>query len=381
MGERVAETAKKRRAPLWARLCVAGGAVVLVASGGTAVTGQALIAKYTGAVTDNSLLTDQAAEAAVPKTNLKGALNILLVGIDPRDETTPPLSDSIIVAHIPADRSRAYLFSMPRDLYVEIPEFPAANVRSHHAKINAAMSLGSQTGKEKPDVASGFQLLSKTVRNHTGIKKFDAGAIINFGGFKKIVEALGGVNMVIDQNVKSEHLKPDGTGRDRLPQCQGHHRCSRPYTGPQKEYKKSSKPVHLEAWEALDYVRQRYGLPRTDYDRQRHQQQFIKAMAKQAMSKDVVTNPSKLTKVMGAAGDSLTFAGGDHSIIDWALELKDMNTDDMVTVNLPGGGLGTGSNYKGEQFADSVDGFFEAVAKDEVGEFLLDHPEFVNKEG
>ncbi|MEU4426151.1 LCP family protein [Actinoplanes sp. NPDC024001] len=376
----MAETAK-RRAPLWARLCLAGGCVVLVASGGTAVTGQALISKYTGAVTDNSLLDAQAAEAA-PKTNLqKGALNILLVGIDPRDAKTPPLSDSIIVAHIPADRSRAYLFSMPRDLYVEIPEFPAANVRTHHAKINAAMALGSQAGNGKIKVSQGFQLLSKTVSNRTGIKKFDAGAIINFGGFKKIVEAMGGVNMIIDQDVKSEHLKPDGSPRDRLSQCQGHHRCSRPYTGPQKVYKKSSKPVHLEAWEALDYVRQRYGLPRTDYDRQRHQQQFIKAIAKQAMSKDIVTDPGKLTKVMGAAGDSLTFAGGDHSILDWALELRDLNVDDMVTVDLPGGGLGTGGDYKGEQFDESVEGFFDAVQKDEVGEFLLDHPDFVNKEG
>nr|WP_309238513.1 LCP family protein [Actinoplanes aureus] len=370
----------KRRAPLWARLCLAGGCVVLVASGGTAVTGQALIAKYAGSVTDNSLLEGQAAEAA-PKTNLeKGALNILLVGIDPRDDKTAPLSDSIIVAHVPSDRSRAYLFSMPRDLYVEIPEFPKANVRTHHAKINAAMALGSKIGKDKPDVASGFQLLSKTVSNRTGIKKFDAGAIINFGGFKQILEAMGGVDMVIDQDVVSEHLKPDGTGRDRKPGCQGHHRCSRPYTGPQKQYKKSSKPVHLQPWEALDYARQRYGLPRTDYDRQRHQQQLIKAIAKQAMSKDIATDPGKLRKVMNAAGKSLTFAGGEHSILDWALELRDLNVDDMVTIDLPGGGLGTGDDYKGEQFDESVEGFFEAVRKDDVGEFLLDHPTFVNKE-
>ena len=46
----------KRRSPLWARICVGVGAVVLVAGVGTLVTGQALISKYSDAVTDNSLL-------------------------------------------------------------------------------------------------------------------------------------------------------------------------------------------------------------------------------------------------------------------------------------------------------------------------------------
>ncbi|MFC7533051.1 LCP family protein [Actinoplanes sp. GCM10030250] len=369
----------KRRAPLWARISLIFGCVFLVLGGGGLVTGQALMSKYAGAVTDNTLLEDQPAEAA-PRKDLKGALNVLLVGIDPRDTDTPPLSDSIIVAHIPEDRSRAYLFSLPRDLYVTIPSFPKAGVREHQAKINAAMSVGSHVGNGKYSNQQGFQLLSKTVSGVTGIEKFDAGAIINFGGFKKIVDAMDGVTMVIDQDVVSEHLQPNGKPRARKPGCQGHHRCSRPYTGPQKAYKKSAKPVHLEAWEALDYVRQRYGLPRTDYDRQRHQQQFIKAMAKQAMSKDVVTDPGKLLKVMGAAGDSLTFAGGDHTIVDWALELRGINTDDMTTINLPGGGLGVGSDYRGEQFSPEVGDFFAAVRENRVGQFLLDHPGFVNKE-
>ncbi|MEV6301966.1 LCP family protein [Actinoplanes sp. NPDC051861] len=370
----------KRRAPLWSRLTLVFGCVFLVLSGATLVTGQALMSKYAGAVTDNTLLDEQPAEAATKK-DLKGPLNILLVGIDPRDESTAPLSDSIIVAHIPEDRSRAYLFSMPRDLYVDIPSFPKAGVNAHQAKINAAMALGSQIGNGKYDVKQGFQLLSKTVSGATGIKKFDAGAIINFGGFKKIVEAMDGVDMIIDQDVASEHLQPNGKPRARKPSCQGHHRCSRPYTGPQKQYKKSNKPVHLEAWEALDYVRQRYGLPRTDYDRQRHQQQFIKAMAKQAMSKDVVTDPGKLLKVAGAAGDSLTFAGGQHSIVDWALELRSINTDDMTTINLPGGGYQPNGDYLGEKFYPEVDEFFVAVRENRVAEFLLDHPTFVNNEG
>jgi anionic cell wall polymer biosynthesis LytR-Cps2A-Psr (LCP) family protein len=374
----------KRRSPLWARICVGLGTVVLVVGGGTLVTGQALIARYTDAVTDESLLAPiqpKPAEAAEVKSDIDGSVNILLVGIDPRDDHTAPLADSIVIAHIPKDRHTAYLFSIPRDLRVDIPAFPKSGTGADRTKINAAMAYGSRLGDNRYSAAQGFQLLATTVGNVTGIRKFDAGAIVNFGGFKKIVEAMGGVEMVIDMDVESEHLGPDGKTRERISRCRNDHTsssCAHPYTGPQKQYKKSDKPVRLQAWEALDYVRQRYGDDMSDYDRQRHQQQFIKAMAKQAMSRDVVTDPSKLLAVMEAAGGSLTFAGGGHSVVDWALELKSLNVDDMITVKLPGEGVYDGG-YLGERFLPGVDDFFEAVTEDRVAAFLMDHPTYINE--
>ncbi|BEL12481.1 hypothetical protein Q0Z83_106720 [Actinoplanes sichuanensis] len=377
----------KRRSPLWARICVGLGAVVLLAGGGTLVAGQALVSKYTDAITDDSLLAPIAgkpAEAAAPpepESDIEGAVNILLVGIDPRDDHTAPLADSIVIAHIPADRHSAYLFSIPRDLRVDIPAFQPSGTGADRTKINAAMAYGSRLGDNKYSAAQGFQLLAATVGNVTGIKKFDAGAIVNFGGFKKIVEALGGVEMVIDMDVKSEHLGPDGKTRERISRCRNDHTsssCAHPYTGPQKQYKKSDEPVRLQAWEALDYVRQRYGDDMTDYDRQRHQQQFIKAMAKQAMSRDVVTDPGKLLAVMDAAGGSLTFDGRGHSILEWALEMKALNVDDMITVKLPGEGVYDGG-YLGERFQDGVDDFFKAVTENRVPAFLMDHPTFINE--
>ncbi|MBO3739532.1 LCP family protein [Actinoplanes flavus] len=357
----------------------------MVVSGGTMVGGQALVAKYTGGFTNNDLLDNGAAQAAPADKEIKGPLTILLVGIDPRKPSTPPLSDSILIAHIPADMSTAYLFSMPRDLYVDIPADAKSGVRAHSGKINSAMALGSQVNG-KIDVVNGFQLLSKTVRNYTGIDKFDAAAIINFGGFKKMVEALGGVSMVIDMDVKSEHLTPEGKQRPRKSSCPVTSDCPHPYTGPQASYKKSSKPVRLQPWQALDYVRQRYpnaGVPMSDYDRQRHQQQFIKAMAKEAMSKSVITDVKKLTKILDAAGESLTFAGGGNDPLEWAFALKGVNVDDMTTIKLPGGGkFESDGDYLGEEFrpATTADDFFKAVREDRVASFLLDNPGLVNKD-
>ncbi|WP_436526840.1 LCP family protein [Actinoplanes sp. HUAS TT8] len=367
----------QRRTPLWARLSAVFGAVLMLTSGVVLVTGSALIAEYTGSIeADGSLIGAPAAGATRGSAEIKGPMNILMAGIDPRDDHTAPLSDSIIVAHIPASMDQVYMFSIPRDLYVDIPAFAPTGFTGGSSKINAAMSYGSSTGDGKHDVKQGFQLLAKTVTQLTGIQTFAAGAIINFGGFKNIVEAMGGVTMKIDMRVRSEHLQPSGQPRHRRPEC-ADNSCAHPYIGPQKTYKPGT--YHLKAWEALDYVRQRYGLPHSDYDRQRHQQQFIKAMAKEVMSKGVVTNPAKMTRILGAAGDALTFDGNGHSVLDWGLALKDLNTDSMVSIKLSGGALYDGKNYLGEKLAPGSDEFFEAVRQDRIQEFLLAHPEFVNK--
>jgi LCP family protein required for cell wall assembly len=354
------------------------GAVLMLTSGVVLVGGNALISKYTSSIDAGGSLIEGPAEGA-PKAasaDIKGPINILMAGIDPRDDHTAPLSDSIIVAHIPASMDQVYMFSIPRDLYVDIPAFSKTGFGGGKSKINAAMSYGSSVGNGKHDVKQGFQLLAKTVTQLTGIQTFNAGAIINFGGFKKIVEAMGGVTMTIDMVVKSEHLQPNGKPRPRRPEC-AKNNCDHPYIGAQKTYKPGT--YHLEAWEALDYVRQRYGLPHSDYDRQRHQQQFIKAMAKEVMTKGVVTSPAKMTKILGAAGGALTFDGNGHSVLDWGLAMKDLNTDSMVSIKLSGGGLYDGSKYLGEKLAVGSDQFFEAVKQDKIQEFLLAHPEFVNR--
>jgi polyisoprenyl-teichoic acid--peptidoglycan teichoic acid transferase len=260
----------------------------MVISGGTLVAAQTLMSRYTGAIESSALLDPDDQEKTV---DIKGPLNILLVGIDPRTDTQAPLSDSIIVVHVTKTLDDAQVFSIPRDLVVDIPAFEKTGFQGGRAKINSAMSYGSAVGNGKHDVSQGFTLLAKTVAQLIGVKKFDAGAIINFNGFKGIVEAMGGVTMTIDQNVKSEHLQPSGKPRPRMAKC-ADNSCEHPYYGPQKTYKPGT--YHLQAWEALDYVRQRYGLPNSDYDRQRHQQQFIQALAKQAMGNDVITDPVKL---------------------------------------------------------------------------------------
>ncbi len=360
---------------MWARVCAIFGCVLMVLSGGALVTSQVLVARYAGSVETQNLLGDPAA-AEANVSDITGPLNILLVGVDPRTEEQTPLSDSIMVAHVPRGMDQAYLFSIPRDLVVDIPAFEKTGFKGTRSKINAAMGFGSAVGNGKHDVVQGFELLAKTVQQLTGVPRFDAGAIINFGGFKAIVDAMGGVTMTIDQNVKSEHLQPDGKPRPRLARC-ADHSCAHPYYGPQAEYKKGT--AQLKGWQALDYVRQRYGLPNGDYDRQRHQQQFVKAMAKQALSKNVISNPAKLDRVIKAAGKSLIFDGNGHNVVDWGFALKNVRPENMTSVKLPGESFFENGQYRGERLPESSDDFFAALRQDQVANFLFEHPEYVNK--
>jgi polyisoprenyl-teichoic acid--peptidoglycan teichoic acid transferase len=366
---------RRRRLPRWTMLCMIFGAVLMLGSGGALVAVEVLLARYEGAVETADLFGDQAAAASAttaPKTDIKGPLNILLVGIDPRasNPNEPPRSDSIMILHVPDAHDRGYLFSLPRDLIVDIPAFPKANFRGGRDKINSAMAYGSRVpGQEKPDPARGFELLANTVTKYTGIKRFDAGAIINFTGFQKIVDAMGGVTMTLDMDIKSEHRKPDGSHREGNPNGEG-------YIGPQAVYKKGTH--HLKGWQALDIVRQRKTVG-GDYVRQKHQQQFIKAMVSQAFSKGVVTNPLKLDAVLRAAGQSLIFNGRGHSVVDYGLALRDLRASSITMIKLPAQGVGTGGNYQGEELLPPAKVFFAAVKADTVDEFIVSNPSFINR--
>ncbi|GGJ83462.1 transcriptional regulator [Pilimelia anulata] len=359
------------RSPLWAKLSLLAGVLLVLGSGGALAGTRLVAARYEGAVQTADLFGDAATPTPEPP-ELAGPLDLLLVGIDPRDSIADwiPRADSVILVHVPEGLDRAYLISLPRDLLVTIPPFRRAGYWGGQDKLAHAMYFGAQVpGRTQPDVAAGFTLLARTVSRYTGIKDFDAGAIVTFTGFKRIVDALGGVTMYLDQDVTSIHLKPDGNHRE--PSGTGGE-GPYAYVGPQKQYAKGTR--HLKGWEALDYVRQRY-IDGGDYARQRHQQQFLRAMINRARARDVVTNPLKLDRVLTAAGAALTFNGRGHSLLEYALTLRHLRSESITLVRLPGGGVSSGGQYLGERLDPVAAGFFAALRAERVDDYLARHPQ------
>ncbi len=319
-------------------------AVVGVLSLATIATVVILIHRYDNSVQRAALLDQQArAQSSTGLIGVKGPLNYLLLGSDqrPGDSSSGERSDTIIVAHIPASLDKVYLISIPRDLMVDIPADPGTHFGGSTEKINAAFDYGG--GGD-----GGFQLLSRTLTQLTGVK-FDGAAIIDFTGFQQVVNLLGGVDMCIDEPVTSIH-----TGAVYKPGCQ-----------------------HLRPWQALDYVRQREDLPNGDFDRQRHQQQFLKAIFTEAKSQGITTNPIKLDQLIRAVGSSLTVDTNGVPLSALVYSLRSIGSSDLNGVRLP--------SYAGQQDGISyvfpepaAEGLYRALAGDTLDAWLADNPTWRN---
>lgn len=360
----------RRRDPLWARLTVVLGALLMMASGGLIIGSKLLISRYTQSVSQQNLLGDAAKQSA-PGKALTGPINMLLLGVDERARNPGDVrSDTIIILHIPATHDQAYLVSVPRDTWVEVPPFPKSGYRGGHSKITDAFHAGSLNGAGR---AGGAQLVAQILKRMTGIQ-FDGAAIIDFGGFKRVIDSLGGVTMCVDHRVQSKHMSiVDG----------------KPMFNADARKLGGGKPVvhekgcrRMAGWQALDYSRQRDGLPKGDYDRQRHQQQLVKAMAKEAMSKGVVTDFGKLDRVVKAAGSAFILDTGGARIEDFVFTLKGVAANDLVLVRTNAGNFSSAhiNGTAAETLTPLSLEMFQAVRDGTLGTWLISHPEFIAKD-
>jgi LCP family protein required for cell wall assembly len=322
-----------RRRPRWGRIVlVAGLALLLIA--GVAAAGAFLY--YRGLDSDLKR-TDAFGKITGdrPATVVAGAQNYLILGSDSRDPDNGAKpgewrTDTMILAHVDADHKKAYLISLPRDLYVYIPKSPTnPEFGDTNAKINAAFAWG------------GEPLAVQTVEGYTGVH-IDHVILIDFGGFQQVTDALGGVDLNIEQDVTSIH----------------------------KPFRKFKKGVnHLSGAEALDYVRQRKQFPDGDFARMRHQQEFMKALLDKAASSGTLANPFKLNAFLKSVTKAMTVDNG-FSLADTALEFRNIRSSDVTFMVSPNVGSAT---INGESVVKSdkakASALYDAVAKDKVGDW------------
>lgn len=202
---------------------------------------------------------------ALPGTALKGEwsgqINILVLGRGGEGHSGENLTDTIMLAMIKPSKKKMALLSIPRDLYVKTPGYG-------WSKINAVYSNALQ--KEGHDGA--LKLLYNHIEEITSFKP-QYYALMDFTGFKDIVDTLGGV----DVNVENEFY-------DNL------HKVT---------FKKGIN--HMDGQKALVYTRSRYSTngEGTDFKRAERQQNLLIAIKDKVMTKDTLFNPSTLSSLMG----------------------------------------------------------------------------------
>jgi LCP family protein required for cell wall assembly len=373
----------RRRDPLWARLTLIAGALLMLFSGGTIVGTRVLISEATSGITQTKLIDDGAAGAGARPggNNIDGPINMLLVGIDERPESsaqTSVLSDTIVILHIPASHDQAYLVSIPRDWRVHIPAYSKTGFRGDTNKINSAFSAGYRGGgSELEKRARGVDLLARTLHEVTGIT-FNGAAIIDFSGFEAVVRDLGGVHMCVDQRATSIHLAEDSNGRYRKVWYSEGKGIQGLKPG-EHAYVHEPGCRRMPAELALDYARIRKSLPNGDYDRQRHQQQLIKAIGKEATSKGMLANPIKLNNVIKSAGRAFVLDTQGVPIEDFIFTLKGVGAGDLVTIKTNAGKVNpvkiNGVDY--EQLSQDSMEMLAAVREGRLPDFLLGHQQFI----
>ncbi|MEH1100981.1 LCP family protein [Micromonospora sp. CPCC 205561] len=357
----------RRKDPLWARLTLVLGAVLMVTSGVAIVGSKALISKATGNIAQRNLLGDAGKSDAEGGASLDGPIDMLLLGVDARERWAADdvRADSIIVLHIPATHDQAYLISIPRDTEAQIPAFKKSGWQGGTDKINAAFQAGARNGG---GWEGGAQLMAQTIKKMTGIS-FDGAAIINFGGFKNVIDALGSVRICVKQEVESLHM----SYVDGKPMWNA---------DAKKTGKRMTPVVHkkgcreMEGWAALDYSRQRKSLKNGDYDRQQNQQQLIKAMARKATEDGTLTNPLKLNDLIKVAGKAFILDTGGVPVADFVFTMRGVTGNDLVMLKTNGGTFH--SDGTRETLSPQTLDMFHAVKQDKLAEFVFANPEVVS---
>jgi LCP family protein required for cell wall assembly len=330
---------------------------------GTALAGyEVLNNRYAGNVQQENLL-GEAGVVTDPGQELTGPLNLLLLGVEERGEGAR--SDTIIVLHIPSSHDQAYLISVPRDTWVTVPGY-------WDMKVTETFNAGAENGGGR---AGGARLVATVLHNLTGLR-FDGAAIVNFDGFQRIIDELGGLRFCVDTAATSEHLVLVNGAPMGIGQAQREGWASQPI-----RYEVGCQ--ELAGWQALDYVRQRKNLEsgEGDYGRQRHQQQLLAAMADAAISRDVLTNLGKLDSLILAGGDALVVDTNQVPLADVVFTLREIRVGDLVSLRTNGGDFHSASieGVSAEALSPESLEMFRAAADDSMAQFVVNHPNFVNQ--
>lgn len=298
--EEQAPEQKKRRRRRIAAWTLSAVAVLVVAA--AAVVGIYLYQLRSAFDDQRNVLELQMEDETAYRTS-DDVINILLLGSDSRGEEESEYreqigdadgerSDTMMLVHIPEDRSGVYIMSLVRDLWVDVPG-------EGEGRINTALGFG------------GEELVVDTVEELLNTH-IDHVATIDFTGFSDLTTALGGVYV---DNPRSFSA--------------GQHN---PAFFPEGD-------IRLEGADALRFVRERKSFPTGDYVRVENQQLVVKAIVDRFLSADTLTNPQRVMDVVNGIVPYLSMDEGldADTVAGYALEMSDVRSEDIHMFTIPTG--------------------------------------------
>ncbi|CAM3253540.1 LCP family protein [Stackebrandtia soli] len=359
------------RSPLWAKLLIGVGGVLMVLAAGTIVYANVLLNTIDDSVNQTDLLGD-----GDEAQEIEGPLNLLIVGTDLRvnDSDGQDRADTIMIMHINEAHDQATLVSIPRDFKVEIEDCGVLFSSPCTYKINSSYNARPDEWDRKQK----FGNLAKTVSSVTGIEKFHGAAILGFEGFLNAVKTFGGIELCLPFDMYLEHQKLENPDNHKL-------------------YEKGCKEYNHT--EALYIVRERYAYnpdlnPNADpkfgvgdYGRQRMQQHFIKQLLVKAGKEGYTSNPGKITDLIEQIGPSLD-VDVNGSIPEFALAMRNIEPGNIDTIRLPTTTSTESFTGQNEDYETVVPGspeeaimndLFTALREDTLDKWIKANPDLVSK--
>jgi len=232
---------------------------------------------------------------------LAAPISLLILGTDGESETSDE-TDTLMLLYLDAEAKRAFLLSIPRNLYVEMPG---------HEQARAGSVYG--LGKQEADTAGGLVLVRETISATLGLPTQHA-ALVHFAGFVTLIDAIGGVDVEVPHPIEDPAF-PDGHGG-----------CD-PLFIP-------AGTQHLDGALALRYARTRVA-PTPGFDRAFRQQQLVLAARDRVTRLDLLPDliaqaPTLWSAIAGSIETDLSLSDA----IDLALLVTSLTADDVTTATL-----------------------------------------------
>lgn len=227
-----------------------------------------------------------------------GRINILLLGKAGEHHSGRDLTDTVMIMSIDTRTKKIALLSLPRDLYVQIPDTHT------FTKLNAIYQHGLAQDK-------GLETIEATIENITKLP-ISYSFVIDFDGFEKVINALGGVNVEVLRDIYDPR-----------------------YPGPNFSYEtfeiKKGWQV-LDGATALKYVRERHNDPDGDFGRAKRQQQVIQAVKSKAFSLKTFVDAFALNDLLTILGDNIKTSITSDEIGSFIALSKQVDTNNITNV-------------------------------------------------
>lgn len=326
------ESARPRRSLFWWKI---GGSMIAVVVVFVALVGYRLLAAVNTTGNGNRRVTvlEQLTHLVANRdAQLRGEaqdrVNILLLGIGGAGHEGPLLTDTIILASVQPSTGKVTLLSIPRDLAVDIPRY---GIR----KINNANAFGKDLGYP----GGGEQLAADIVQRVTG-QTVHYFARIDFAGFVKIVDDLGGMTVEVERSFVDREYPTFNFGYQTVRFTAGRQT--------------------MDGATALEFVRSRHGNngEGSDFARSRRQQLVLEAIRDRAFSLGTIVNPVRIGNVLGSLGAHTRTTMEVWEMLRLSRLVRDARGGGITNVVLESGPTGALKNATG------IDGAFLLLPKD-----------------